>query len=138
MSPVKRVRLGAGIVIPCLGLVGCVRSAGKSRNESIMSALTSSKLRGVYDPFTDFDDKDRKWMEQAECLDAPAHIFFFEDEPAFSRVQVRRARALCDVCPVKVRCLEMALANREMFGVWGGTTPLERRQILRQRRKDGL
>ena len=40
------------------------------------------------------------------------------------------AKAVCRDCPVKQDCLEMALAEREHFGVWGGTTEVERKSIL--------
>lgn len=43
------------------------------------------------------------------------------------------AKAICDTCPVEDVCLEMALANRERYGVWGGTSEVERRGILRRR-----
>ena len=42
---------------------------------------------------------------------------------------------MCEVCPVRVDCLEYALANRLDYGVWGGTSERERQRILRERRK---
>ncbi|MEL4503620.1 WhiB family transcriptional regulator [Luteococcus sp. H138] len=45
----------------------------------------------------------------------------------------KRARAVCLGCPVRVTCLAEALDNRIEWGVWGGLTERERRQILRQR-----
>jgi hypothetical protein len=45
-------------------------------------------------------------------------------------------KALCRACPACPECLEWALAKGEQLGTWGGTTPEERTEILRQRRQD--
>lgn len=42
-------------------------------------------------------------------------------------------KALCGRCPVKDDCLDFALANREHYGIWGGTSERERRRIRRRR-----
>ena len=45
----------------------------------------------------------------------------------------KRVRAICGGCPVRTECLAEALDNRIEWGVWGGMTERERRQLLRQR-----
>lgn len=45
----------------------------------------------------------------------------------------KRARIVCMGCPVRAVCLAEALDNRIEWGVWGGLTERERRQLLRQR-----
>lgn len=47
--------------------------------------------------------------------------FFDEDDPS-------EALALCGRCPVRAACLDYAL-DHEQHGVWGGTTPAERRAL---------
>lgn len=42
------------------------------------------------------------------------------------------AERLCSGCPVTSRCLATALRNREEHGVWGGTTPKQRRAMWRK------
>lgn len=39
---------------------------------------------------------------------------------AESSVLLERAKELCLGCPIRVACLEGALARREPWGVWGG------------------
>src|SRR5699024_8939224 len=34
--------------------------------------------------------------------------------------EVESAKALCGTCPIRVECLEGALARKEPWGVWGG------------------
>jgi WhiB family redox-sensing transcriptional regulator len=42
-----------------------------------------------------------------------------------------QARAICAVCEVQGECLELALSYPEEteYGVWGGTTPGQRRRL---------
>jgi WhiB family redox-sensing transcriptional regulator len=43
------------------------------------------------------------------------------------------AEAVCAGCPVRVDCLEYALAAGEKFGIWGGVSQKARRRIKRAR-----
>lgn len=45
------------------------------------------------------------------------------------------AKKLCRTCPVITECLEYALENGEMFGIWGGMSTNERLKLRRHRRK---
>jgi WhiB family redox-sensing transcriptional regulator len=40
-----------------------------------------------------------------------------------------KAKAVCANCPVSRPCLEMALADPHIEGVWGGTSDKDRRRI---------
>jgi hypothetical protein len=49
----------------------------------------------------------------------------------------RTAKRICtQVCPYTAQCLEYALATDNNFGVWGGTSPLERKTIKAQRKRE--
>jgi WhiB family redox-sensing transcriptional regulator len=70
---------------------------------------------------------DRKyWAASAKCKGT-------EDALFAEGVDQRRARLLCNGCPVRSECLAEALDNRIEWGVWGGMTERERRALLRQR-----
>jgi WhiB family redox-sensing transcriptional regulator len=43
-------------------------------------------------------------------------------------------RELCDACPVRRECLDFALSDESITGLWGGTSDTERREIRRRRR----
>lgn len=70
------------------------------------------------------------WQDSAACRDADPELFFATDEA--SR---REALTLCGACPVRMECLEHALNQREVYGVWGGTDENERKRLARRRRR---
>ena len=48
------------------------------------------------------------------------------------------AKEVCDRCPIKEQCRQYALDHRERWGMWGGTTPIERRRVERRERRERL
>lgn len=52
-----------------------------------------------------------------------------ESQP-MSQPEVKRARAVCDGCPVRSICLLDALDYGDGWGIWGGYTNPERRRAL--------
>jgi len=63
------------------------------------------------------------WRHRAVCDASVA-----EEHYRMDRTKLR-AIARCVTCPVIQDCRQWALDHREDFGVWGGTTPKERRQL---------
>jgi len=65
-------------------------------------------------------------------------LFFPIAKSALTVTQMRKAQQICADCGVRQQCLDFAMQNGEMHGVWGGTTPDERirarRALLRRRR----
>ncbi len=80
-------------------------------------------------PGTPEYDLEHRWMLQALCRGHSPSDFFPSDGTG-----VESARRMCEVCPVRVECLEYALEHRIDHGVWGGASERERRRILRARR----
>jgi WhiB family redox-sensing transcriptional regulator len=68
------------------------------------------------------------WMDHAECSGVDPDLFF---PGRGDDVTLRKAKAVCSRCPVKDECLDHALAHGEKWGVWGGTSERERRQLRR-------
>lgn len=50
-------------------------------------------------------------------------------------VRERRARAICQVCVIREECLDTALANQELYGIWGGMNEVERRRMINNPRR---
>jgi WhiB family redox-sensing transcriptional regulator len=75
------------------------------------------------------------WQAHAACQGMSAATFFTADNERgpTKRRHEAQAKAVCAGCPVLGRCRDWALAMREPYGVWGGTTPEERAILLSQR-----
>ncbi len=68
------------------------------------------------------------WQLHAACRTEPIEGFYSNEA-----AEIRAAIAICRRCPVRMACLEAAVARGEWFGVWGGTTERERRRMIRAR-----
>lgn len=72
------------------------------------------------------------WQAQALCRGNHAHLFFppstFERKDDRLRREAR-AKAICHVCPVQTPCFEHAVTAGEPFGIWGGLTEADRREL---------
>ena len=71
------------------------------------------------------------WRAESACKDLDANLFFPAGETGPAAVQIAQAKAICRTCPVQRACLDFALATHQDYGIWGGTTEDERRQIRR-------
>jgi WhiB family redox-sensing transcriptional regulator len=66
------------------------------------------------------------WQDEAFCAEVDGDLFFPEKGEHTSW-----AKKLCASCPVKLPCLEMAMDEQIEFGVWGGLTAYQRKQLRR-------
>jgi WhiB family redox-sensing transcriptional regulator len=69
------------------------------------------------------------WREDIACRDADPDLFFPIGATGAALRQMEEAKRICRACPVQIQCLAWALENGVADGVWGGTTPDERRII---------
>jgi hypothetical protein len=46
--------------------------------------------------------------------------------------QIRHAKQICSICPVKTACLEYALSAQVRSGIWGGMTTDERIELIKR------
>jgi WhiB family transcriptional regulator, redox-sensing transcriptional regulator len=74
------------------------------------------------------------WRSAGACMSADPDLFFPISLSGPGQEQVREARDVCARCDVRAKCLDFALATRQVHGIWGGTTPEERTRLLRRRR----
>ena len=85
---------------------------------------------------TNFPLPDLSWQEQAACLglfqETGEDLFFppyTEGRiPAGQAARIKKAKKVCEHCPVIKQCLRYAIRN-ECTGVWAGTTDSERNHM---------
>lgn len=70
------------------------------------------------------DDLSRDDVLTALCAQTDPETFF---PPKGHSSQA--AKRVCASCPIRSRCLQVAMANPDLDGIWGGTTPGERRRL---------
>ena len=93
----------------------------------------------MLEKFESFTIEYPDFTEHGEPLCAQTNPdMFFPDEPVegnrLNRVvyaHEREAKILCEACPYSGDCLEYALKNPELQGIWGGSTEKQRKKIRR-------
>jgi WhiB family redox-sensing transcriptional regulator len=75
------------------------------------------------------------WQDRAACRGEEVVLFFGPDgerQPERD-VRERRAKQLCESCPVRTECLGYAVTRPEKYGTWGGLNEDERSAERRRR-----
>lgn len=77
------------------------------------------------------------WRDQANCKGVDPLVFLPRESLGRNATRAAHitAKRYCEECPQETvaACLEYALANDEWWGVWGNTTPRQRRDIREAR-----
>ena len=68
------------------------------------------------------------WHQDALCRGVGVEQFFIERGSQYGA-----SRALCARCPVSEECLEVAMGDALLDGLWSNTTPRQRRAMRRAR-----
>jgi len=70
------------------------------------------------------------------CEQVP-HIFYPEDQPHYAvrAYEIREAKAICGTCPVMKECFTFGVVSQQQYGIWGGTSAEDRKDIRSKRRK---
>ncbi|KID30940.1 WhiB family transcriptional regulator [Prauserella rugosa] len=93
---------------------------------------TPEKTTFVRDTFD--RTQDLGWVDDAACRDEDPELFFPVSAMGPGAQQAEQAKAVCARCPVREQCLSYALESGLDFGVFGGLTQEERRELARKRR----
>ena len=80
---------------------------------------------------------DQEWMAEGLCVGEPVDLWFPDSAGDGDATSARwdEARAICEQCPVRDECGQYAETHRINDGMWGGTTPKERRRRRRDARR---
>ncbi|MEV6576455.1 WhiB family transcriptional regulator [Streptomyces sp. NPDC051577] len=87
----------------------------------IKSKQEAGKAKGIPESWNP------EWRRQARCI-GKMELFF-----ATSNRFLEEAIAECDTCPVRTECLAVALDSRATHGIFAGTTPRWRNELLLRR-----
>jgi WhiB family transcriptional regulator, redox-sensing transcriptional regulator len=76
----------------------------------------------------------RQWDDDAACKGYPDLPWFPPDKDElegsyWSSFLYAIARSICQTCPCREACLNYALDNNITYGMWGGLTPEERKEL---------
>lgn len=71
---------------------------------------------------------------QLPCRAEDPELWFPVGKGALADEQAWLAKQLCHACQIEQACLKYALETGQLWGVWGGTDPTERRAIQRRDR----
>lgn len=80
-------------------------------------------------PGLDADD----WRRRAACRGEDPEQFFPVTSAGPALAQIAEVTKICARCPVRAACLRFALITGQDYGIWGGLTEDERRQLRRGR-----
>ena len=69
------------------------------------------------------------------CQVTDPDLWFGSEDEAMS-TRFRTAKNMCSQCPAIKECLAFALANDELYGVWGGLSPKERQALRVQHKRN--
>jgi WhiB family transcriptional regulator, redox-sensing transcriptional regulator len=75
-------------------------------------------------------------FSDAVCSQVDPELFFLGANDA--RWATIEAKKICATCPIIYECLQEALASNEEYGIWGGTTPSERKAIVKKAKNLGV
>lgn len=70
------------------------------------------------------------WTKMALCAAHPGQGWWFPED--YDDKDASKAIAICRACPVQDECLSYAIATGQSEGIWGSTTPSQRRVIARE------
>jgi WhiB family redox-sensing transcriptional regulator len=75
-----------------------------------------------------------RWRAHAACREVDPEVFFPVGVTGPAVAAIAAAKAICEDCAARPECLEFAVTTNQEYGIWGGTSEEERRDIRRARR----
>lgn len=80
----------------------------------------------------ELDLKPMEWMKEGACTDPSLDPdWWFPDSEHFDDMQIKLAIKICNECPVQRTCLEYAITNWPVHGIWGGLRTKQLQSLAR-------
>lgn len=116
-----------------------VSPSGKRECRTCRRELKSGKDMPRRMRYRDGPKADRTWMDDAACRGMDVNVFFPDVKyERFVSPVFDDARATCERCAVREQCLMYAIENGETDGVWGGYSPVQRRDMRQRMMRKGM
>jgi WhiB family redox-sensing transcriptional regulator len=94
-----------------------------------MTARQLHRVESLHQPAReDYLADTEPWMAKGRCAETDPEVFFPEKGGS-----TRQAKQVCRGCEVRVECLDYALRTDQRFGIFGGLSERERRELKRSR-----
>ena len=79
---------------------------------------------------TDSSALQQSWTDRGSCVGQP-DVFYNDEHDAKGRRRSNEdlAKDICRGCPVMMQCRRYAIGAKELYGVWGGLTEMERHHL---------
>jgi WhiB family transcriptional regulator, redox-sensing transcriptional regulator len=71
------------------------------------------------------------WRDESACQDLDTELFLPVGRTGPAVPQIEAAKAICADCEARAACLHFAVTTNQEYGVWGGTSEEEPRQLRR-------
>lgn len=108
---------------------------GPPRDPRPLTPATRHNRAGASGPGELLELLRENWRARAACRHVDPDVFFPESHGKTRMRATWRAKMICASCPVRVECLEFALAHHPEDGIWAGTTKSTRGSMLAARRR---
>ena len=92
-----------------------------TQQESLTHGSSGKSITGTKAPYFDGSQV---------CTQVDPELFFPET-PEGAKANLRRIKPICNACQFKDPCLEYALNDASLQGIWAGTTETDRRRLRR-------
>lgn len=95
-----------------------------------MSANQTAVVHDLRPPAEDAPGRDvGHWRRRAACQGEDPELFFPVGSAGPALAQIAEAKKICARCLVSRACLAFAMTTGQQYGIWGGLTEDERRQL---------
>ena len=99
-----------------------------------VSVFISPKAKKLWDSL---NETIAELPQEVSCRESDPDAWFPDEDDHMKngKTSYVHVKKMCAVCPVKNLCLEYALTNNERYGLWGGMSPEDRKNLVRTQRR---